>query len=75
MKIVAWRKAGDLPKDELVMAVLVDSVKTTKAGVKFAAENPHEFEQDDIIEVIIPGKQFKIKETTQISIAWEGDKD
>jgi len=75
MKIVAWRKAGELPADMPVMVVRQADIKTTKGGIKFIKDNPLKFEKDDVLEVIVPGKQFKIKETTQVSIAWKGDKD
>ena len=75
MIIVAWRKAGELPKDAQVMTVRHANVKTTKAGIKFIKENPNKFEKDDELEIIMPGKKFKIQETIQIGIVWRGDKD
>ena len=77
MIIVAWRKAGELPKDTLVMTVRQDGFTTTKQAIAYTKKNPNTFDKDDILEVIKPGKKFKIKEKpVQIEIEyWQGGQD
>ena len=75
MIIVAHCKAINLDPTEDVMVVRQTGIKTTKAGIKYIRENPGKFVKGEELEIIIPGKKFKVKETVLLEITWEGDRD
>ena len=73
MIIVAMKKAKEIEPEETVLQIVSMGVKTTKEALRFIKSKPDEFTGKEL-QVIKPGKLFKVREKKQTEIIWDENK-